>query len=116
MLRNKTDFFIVGASRSGTTSLFEYLKKSPSIFMPKIKEPGYFSKNIKRPKPINNLSDYLSLYEEATEGQLLGDASTRYLIDKHSAENIKKFNSKCKDYHNFKESDRKSFFKLFILY
>ena len=71
--------------------------KSHLLFLcQKIKEPGYFSKDIKRPKPINDLDDYLSLYEEAIEGQILGDASTRYLIDENSAANIKEFNSNAK--------------------
>ena len=38
----KPNFFIVGAPKSGTTSLFHYLEQHPEIFIPSIKEPRYF--------------------------------------------------------------------------
>ena len=37
------NFFIVGAPKAGTTSMYEYLRKIPGIFMPDRKEPNYFS-------------------------------------------------------------------------
>ena len=44
---NKADklpnFFIVGAAKSGTTSLYHHLCQHPDIFMSPVKEPGYFS-------------------------------------------------------------------------
>jgi len=36
------NFFIVGTPRSGTTSLYEYLKDIDGIYMSPIKEPNYF--------------------------------------------------------------------------
>ena len=39
----KLDFIIIGAQKSGTTSLHNYLDKHPDIFMSKpFKEPRYF--------------------------------------------------------------------------
>jgi len=43
-MSNWPNFFIVGASRAGTSSLYEYLKKIPGIYMSPEKEPHYFSK------------------------------------------------------------------------
>lgn len=37
------DFLIVGAAKSGTTSLYHYIKDHPQIFMSKNKEPWFFS-------------------------------------------------------------------------
>jgi len=36
------DFLIVGAAKSGTTSLHYYLRQHPQIFMPKLKELWFF--------------------------------------------------------------------------
>lgn len=40
---NLPDFFIVGAPKSGTTSLHYYLQGHPQIFMPDKKESWFFS-------------------------------------------------------------------------
>jgi hypothetical protein len=40
-LDSKPNLFIVGAMKSGTTSLNEYLDLHPDIFMSDEKEPGY---------------------------------------------------------------------------
>lgn len=50
--------FIIGAMKSGTTSLFEILSQHPQICPSKIKEPDYFTSD----KDKNALEDYLSLW------------------------------------------------------
>ena len=37
------NFFIVGAPKAGTTSLYAYLDQHPQVYMSPIKEPNYFS-------------------------------------------------------------------------
>lgn len=37
------DFIVIGAQKCGTTSLFEYLRQHPDVFIPPGKEWGYFS-------------------------------------------------------------------------
>ncbi|NOZ13584.1 MAG: sulfotransferase [Acidobacteria bacterium] len=89
---NLPDFFILGAEKSGTTSLFYYLNQHPDVFFPKVKEPGYFSYVEHKPRiflyqevdwsiVVDNLRAYQKLYEPAAPGQLKGDASTVYLYD-----------------------------------
>ena len=34
------NFFIVGAGKAGTTSLYEYLRQHPQIYMSPVKEPA----------------------------------------------------------------------------
>ena len=38
----KPDFFIVGAAKSGTTSLYAYLQEHPEVYMCEPKEPWFF--------------------------------------------------------------------------
>src|ERR1700722_13551212 len=44
---NLPSFFIVGAPKAGTTSLYHYLDQHPEIFMSPIKEPNYFASEIR---------------------------------------------------------------------
>jgi hypothetical protein len=86
------DFFIVGHAKSGTTALYEMLRRHPQIFMPENKEPQFFARNPQPPRspdgrPVfgqtgrreETLADYMSLYAPAAPGQRAGDASTFYL-------------------------------------
>jgi hypothetical protein len=89
--RRMPDFFIVGHAKSGTTALYEMLRRHPQVFMPDVKEPQFFA----RENPLTDGSgpvgfehtgtrletydQYLARYEPAAAGQLLGDASTYYL-------------------------------------
>jgi hypothetical protein len=41
------DFFIVGAAKAGTTSLYHYLDQHPDIYMSPLKEPAYFSLEVR---------------------------------------------------------------------
>ncbi len=41
------NFFIAGAPKSGTTSLYHYLAQHPEIYMSPIKEPHYFASEIR---------------------------------------------------------------------
>ena len=40
------DFFIVGAFKSGTTALYDYLRLHPQVFMPFHKEPLFFGDDL----------------------------------------------------------------------
>ena len=60
------NFFIVGAPKAGTSSLYAYLKDIPGIYMSPIKEPNYFSAaTIPATSsfgPIRDKKKYLSLF------------------------------------------------------
>lgn len=83
------DFFIVGAPRCGTTALSEYLKQHPNIFMPKMKEPHFFGKDLKFRIPRISKVKYLELYKNREENMIAGDASVMYLMSKTAASEIK---------------------------
>jgi hypothetical protein len=101
------DFFIVGHAKSGTTALYEMLRRHPQIFMPEYKwgagkEPWYFSRD--NPHPQRNgersieftgrramtLAQYSALFAAAREDQLVGEASSSYLWSKTAARRIAK--------------------------
>ena len=70
------NLFIIGAMKSGTTSLHEYLNEHPDIFMSNVKEPGYFAECMNYyPK---DLAWYESLFKEAKGEMIIGESSTNY--------------------------------------
>lgn len=87
------NFFIVGADKAGTSSLYSYLKDIPGIFMSSIKEPNYFSRKTipdEHPilNPIRDQRKYLELFKDAKHEQIVGEASPSYLADPEAAELI----------------------------
>lgn len=84
------DFYIVGAAKSGTTSLFRYLAQHPSIFVPWKKEPHYFADpSVHAGGEYCTLDAYLRLYQDCPRGVRAGDGSTSYLPSRSSAARIK---------------------------
>jgi hypothetical protein len=80
------DFFIAGHPKSGTTALYRMLREHPQIFMPNLKEPLYFSSDMRlrfetprSEKVPQTLEAYLALFADARPDQLLGEASSSYL-------------------------------------
>lgn len=85
------DFLIVGAARSGTTTLYSLLGHHPGIFLPAEKEPMFLSVygepavplDVRTGRPaayvVGELDRYLDLFRPARPDALLGEASTWYL-------------------------------------
>jgi len=88
-------FFIVGHSKSGTTALYEMLKRHPQLYLPDFKEPSYFAADLRPrvkqrvPEP-ETLEEYLRLFDGAAPGQLRGEASSLYLYSRTAAAAIAK--------------------------
>jgi hypothetical protein len=90
--RRAPDFFIVGHHKSGTTALYEMLRRHPQIFMPDLKEPRFFAGDLRfqfEPKTSGRLpktlEEYLSLFDDARADQRLGEASPSYLKSRTAA-------------------------------
>lgn len=90
----KPDFFIVGAPKAGTTSIYSYLVQHPEIFMPARKEPYFFGQW--RRNSEEDLRDYLRLFRGVPESKVAGEASTTYLYLQSAAEEIKAFRPDAK--------------------
>ena len=98
----KVDFFIVGAPKAGTTSLYHYLSEHPQIEMSSQKEPDYFSDKAINEQGmyygknrVNTLDKYESLFVQK-ESVVYGEASVSYLFYDNVAEDIKKYNPNAK--------------------
>lgn len=82
----KPNFFILGAAKSGTTSLYHYLKQHPEIFMTAIKEPTFFCNGF---QVVKNPVQYFKLYDGVTTETAIGEASHAYLTNPPTAELLK---------------------------
>jgi len=81
------NFFIVGAPKAGTSSLYNYLRQHPEIYMSPVKEPHFFSSSYivrqnlyYKSKLVDNIDDYQKLFSEAIDQKAVGEASTSYLF------------------------------------
>ncbi|MEY8214370.1 MAG: sulfotransferase [Colwellia sp.] len=120
----KSNLFIVGAAKAGTTSVVSYLSQHSDVFMSPIKEPHYFSKDILRSdyqqkrggkrcfdlksylddevlrdehiSVVEKKGDYQELYRDATSEKILGEASTGYLYSNEAAKEIYDYNENSK--------------------
>ena len=84
------NFFIVGAPKAGTTSLYAYLKETKDIYMSPVKEPRYFQIRIPEsylPR-ISDKAKYLKLFRKVTDEKAIGEATPTYLQDPESAKLI----------------------------
>ncbi len=82
------NFFVVGAGKAGTTSLYHYLGTHPQLFMCRIKEPNYFCKDSKVSASIN-WDDYLRLFRGVRDEPAIGECSVLYLSSACAARSIR---------------------------
>lgn len=68
-------FLIIGAAKSGTTTLFKYLSQHPQVYVPKNKEPNFFGRD---ENYAQGMEYYASMFAEARSHQVCGEASTDY--------------------------------------
>lgn len=94
------NFLIIGAGRTGTSSLTKYLDQHPEVYISPIKEPRFFvfvgqeRSAIDHPFPedlITDIDGYLELFEGVTTEKAIGEASTEYLTRPGTWERIKQF-------------------------
>ncbi len=69
------NFIVIGAAKSGTTTLYNYLDSHPCIAMSAIKEPCFFDHNVSWEK---GWDWYRKLFAHAQQFQICGEASTNY--------------------------------------
>jgi hypothetical protein len=101
------NFFIIGAQKAGTTSLYHYLNQHPQVYMSPDKEPFFFNYEItpdgeavkqrfggpgRRQAPkVANLEEYRALFEGVTDEKAIGEASTLYIYAPGTADRIKRY-------------------------
>ncbi len=92
------NFLIIGAQKSGTTSLCRHLASHPSVYIPAKKEPHFFSYEGREPvfrrhskktkNVINTLPEYRALFDGVSGESAVGEGSTSYLHEEQSAGRI----------------------------
>ena len=84
------DFFVIGAPKSGTTSLCDYLHQHPDVFISSHKEPHHFSyEDDGWPRwAVRDRAEYEDLFAEARPGQVLGEGSTWTLYSEGAPKRI----------------------------
>ncbi len=88
------DFFIAGHPKSGTTALYEALRRHPQIYMPVCKEPWFFASELHvrtPPRPEGTpttLEQYVALFGAADPRQVVGEATAHYLWSRDAARAI----------------------------
>lgn len=104
----KPDFFVVGAPKCGTTSLYKYLQDHPQIFLPEKKELHYFSRsqiwsNSNGPGDESavasiclDIDGYRAQYASCPVTKIAGEVSPSYLFYSQVAEDIKAYNKDAK--------------------
>lgn len=97
------NLLILGAAKSGTSSLYGYLAQHPDVFMSAFKEPHFFvwegrEYDIEGPgvervgrHVIKDLDSYLKLFSGAGHKRIRGEASTGYLHTPGVAERIRTY-------------------------
>ena len=97
LINNRPTFFCVGAAKSGTTALHNYLRQHPDIYMPIKKEIHHFAPDLLKADDFwLNMEKYLSLFRKAKSCQIIGETSVLYLLSEKSATEIKKFEPEAK--------------------
>jgi hypothetical protein len=99
------NFLIVGAAKSGTTSLYQYLNEHPEIFMSRMKEPRFLISTVftgmspDDPRysallklTVTKFGEYAKLFENGKKAKAIGEATATYLYYYQKAiPNIKKY-------------------------
>ena len=68
------NFLIIGAMRSGTTSLAAALGSHPDVYLPKSKELHFFDSS-----PERSITEYGRYFGDAGGAQAIGEATTTYM-------------------------------------
>lgn len=102
---NMPTFLVIGAAKSGTSSLYVYFTQHPQIYMSPYKEPRFFAfegeKLDFRGPPgtkleineatVTDLQSYQRLFAAAPPGAQRGEASVHYLSEQKAPHRIKRY-------------------------
>jgi len=90
------NFLIIGSQSAGTTSVYNYLKQHPEVYVSPIKETNFFVSAGQNPDilphlspKVTSLSAYHALFQDVANHKAVGEASPLYLVDPHAAEGIR---------------------------
>lgn len=94
------NFLVIGAGRSGTTSLHHYLKAHPDVYLPDVKSPSHFYcygrppsddpsiRSVTQDYFVHDPADYEALFAGVRHETAIGEVSPAYLATVHAAPRI----------------------------
>jgi hypothetical protein len=97
------DFILIGAQKAGTTALYHYLRQHPEVYMPEVKEPGFFAfegeeldyRNAAGDPAsicsytITDPEEYKRLFDGVGKETAVGEATTLYLHSEKAVSRIR---------------------------
>lgn len=93
----RPNFFIVGAAKSGTTSMQKYLGQHPDIAMPQRREPIFFGQDLtSHTKRTGDAQAYLQVFAGCGPEKIVGEKTVWYLYSKTAAAEIEAFDKNAK--------------------
>lgn len=97
-MRYKPNLFIVGAPKSGTTSLCHYIEEHKNVCFSYPKEAKYFHTDFNRNHRLYfKIEDYLSIFKDINANtKWIAEGTVWYLYSKKAIKNIIKFNKDAK--------------------
>jgi hypothetical protein len=102
------NFLIIGAMKSGTTSLYYYLKQHPQVYMSRVKAPDFFAwaggkLNFDGPEgqaavnrrisqtSVTDVEEYRALFSGVSGETAVGEVSPSYLYSPEAAKRIRQY-------------------------
>jgi hypothetical protein len=76
-IKKEPNFFVIGAAKCGTTTLYDFLEHHPEVYMSPIKEPHHFSKDIIKENFSDEYKHYLKTRNVNLEEYLKTDFSRK---------------------------------------
>ncbi|MBS3991663.1 MAG: sulfotransferase [Erysipelothrix sp.] len=101
-MKHKVNLFLVGAAKSGTTSLYKMFGQHPDIFVGVKKEPHFFAKDLFNPSKryrqrlCLTQEDYFKNYHNANNEAYYLDASVYYMYFEEVAQRLFDYNPEAK--------------------
>ncbi|NEP57516.1 MAG: sulfotransferase [Symploca sp. SIO2G7] len=85
-------FLLIGIQKAGTTSIYEYLKQHPQVYVSPVKETNFLEKdwskippNSRKKRKIDTFEKYSQLFQAVTDEIAIGEASPNYLFHYQSS-------------------------------
>lgn len=105
----KPNFLIIGAAKSGTTTVWHHLAQHPQVYMSPRKHTRFFAFDVEdpgfrgpglaneaNPYAIADIEAYHALFEGVTDETAIGEASHSYLYQPKAAGRIKEYSPNMK--------------------
>ena len=97
MNKRKPNFFLIGAPKSGTTSLAYYLNQHDNVFFSNPKEPNFFATDYPGIRWTKSIDDYLKLFRKANDKHTcIGEGTAFYIYSEIAMKKIFEFNPNAK--------------------